>query len=757
MHRRTRINGTMTALHVVTLISLLAAPALALVTEQSIYRQAAQDCIAQMHHTFPPVVWYMAYDPVRNLEGGPTADQILQDCIRLKNEYGFRVFQVNTRPTNPILEDPNKLQTCDSEGIKFVLFYPYVIVGTLNHPIDSNTTRMQFNADEGSVAAAYPCNVYSLEPNERGCITILDGDNTEDVCYRLADGSGNFVLDANNGLTWDTENAWGKNNDWCPFSIHVDRNNPDPNWHIKFSHPAGTVVVRWRGLDEFLEAVDASGQMSCIAAFQPMDDAYVGWKAYPPDANDPNNMICLDPNYVRAALRDHLDAHGLDVPVIWSGSFNLDTCADADWEKDIIYTTPYPVHPGYLSGRQMRDVRDYCATHDVNDLLLLQLTNWALGLEPEPPVVYDYPTDMDVYQQVIMNGPRSDLTWAPHSISFLAGHNLLGQPHYPGSDANTPGSMAEAVRYLMQAVPVINRAPRANAGIDKTVAVGNTVDLTGMSNDDGLPNPPAATTCTWGKISGPGSVTFADAAAFSTTATFSQTGTYMLNLTVSDSEFTGQDHCKIIVNSGPTVDAGSDQSIVADPNTAFTASLSGTVSDDGVPAALTHTWSQISGPGTVTFTDANALETTATFSTAGTYVLRLTASDSAQSAYDECAIFMYRGAYISSAPTYRTANCFHDANVHLVVSDDMPDANKVRVRLDANAQVTWIQLSTRSGLTFYGDSNNALEFSGTLQDVNAALTNVVVRTTVDAHLVVRVHDGVGESAWQDMRDIMIYR
>ena len=39
----------------------------------------------------------------------------------------------------------------------------------------------------------------------------------------------------------------------------------------------------------------------------------------------------------------------------------------------------------------------------------------------------------------------------------------------------------------------------------------------------------------------------------------------------------------------------------------------------------------MSGPGAVTFADANAASTTATFSSAGSYTLRLTASDSALS------------------------------------------------------------------------------------------------------------------------------
>ena len=45
-----------------------------------------------------------------------------------------------------------------------------------------------------------------------------------------------------------------------------------------------------------------------------------------------------------------------------------------------------------------------------------------------------------------------------------------------------------------------------------------------------------------------------------------------------------------------------------------------------------------SGPGTVTFDNVNAVRATATFSTAGTYVLRLTASDGALSASDEVSV-----------------------------------------------------------------------------------------------------------------------
>src|SRR5207237_199557 len=69
------------------------------------------------------------------------------------------------------------------------------------------------------------------------------------------------------------------------------------------------------------------------------------------------------------------------------------------------------------------------------------------------------------------------------------------------------------------------------------------------------------------------------------------------------------------------------------------ANLSGTATDDGLPSGtLQTTWSEFSGPGTVTFANGSALSTTATFSTDGTYILRLTASDRALSSTSDVTI-----------------------------------------------------------------------------------------------------------------------
>jgi hypothetical protein len=53
---------------------------------------------------------------------------------------------------------------------------------------------------------------------------------------------------------------------------------------------------------------------------------------------------------------------------------------------------------------------------------------------------------------------------------------------------------------------------------------------------------------------------------------------------------------------------------------------------------VTTTWSKVSGPGSVTFANAKAKSTTASFLLSGSYVLRLTASDGALTATDDIAI-----------------------------------------------------------------------------------------------------------------------
>jgi hypothetical protein len=191
------------------------------------------------------------------------------------------------------------------------------------------------------------------------------------------------------------------------------------------------------------------------------------------------------------------------------------------------------------------------------------------------------------------------------------------------------------------APPPVNQPPSVNAGLDRT-AVLPIATLDGIVTDDGLPDPPAAVTTTWSQVNGPGTVTFGDASALETSVTFPVVGIYVLRLTANDGALVASDDVTFTVSDGtvnqpPSVNAGLDQTVTL-PSAA---SLDGNVTDDGLPSppgAVTTTWSKLSGPGTVTFGNANAVDTTATFSTAGNYVLRLTADDGALVTTDDAAV-----------------------------------------------------------------------------------------------------------------------
>lgn len=83
-----------------------------------------------------------------------------------------------------------------------------------------------------------------------------------------------------------------------------------------------------------------------------------------------------------------------------------------------------------------------------------------------------------------------------------------------------------------------NYAPTISAGGDQTVIWPSVVSLTGVASDDDKPNPPAALTTTWSKITGPGVVTFNNLNLTSTAASFSVPGAYRLQLAANDGQAT---------------------------------------------------------------------------------------------------------------------------------------------------------------------------------------------------------------------------
>jgi hypothetical protein len=115
-------------------------------------------------------------------------------------------------------------------------------------------------------------------------------------------------------------------------------------------------------------------------------------------------------------------------------------------------------------------------------------------------------------------------------------------------------------------------------------------------------------------------------------STGSGTSYYLVDRGLDNNSHPGQNDGKVfeitanlpvITNFPPVADAGVDQ--LSDIGETIT--LSGGGADSDATDVLTFTWSQVSGPGTVSFAASNAARTTATFSATGVYVLRLTVRD----------------------------------------------------------------------------------------------------------------------------------
>ena len=240
----------------------------------------------------------------------------------------------------------------------------------------------------------------------------------------------------------------------------------------------------------------------------------------------------------------------------------------------------------------------------------------------------------------VVSGPGTVTFGDASALNTTATFSVLGTYvlRLTANDSALSASDDITITYLQ------NQPPEVDAGVDRTVGMLDVTTLNGTVTDDGYPNPPAAVTITWTQQSGPGTATFANPNAAHTTVSFSVIGTYVLRLTANDGQLETFDEITLTVvdgsvNNPPTVNAGPDQ-MIADPVNSVT--LNATVFDDGLPnppGVVTTQWTKQSGPGTVTFGSSTSVVTTATFSTYGTYVLRLTANDGQSTSYDEATIY----------------------------------------------------------------------------------------------------------------------
>jgi len=161
-----------------------------------------------------------------------------------------------------------------------------------------------------------------------------------------------------------------------------------------------------------------------------------------------------------------------------------------------------------------------------------------------------------------------------------------------------------------------------------------------------------------------------------------------------------------IVNQPPVVTAGSDATIELDE----VLNLAAQVDDDGLPNdSLTGQWSKESGPGTVTFGEVSAKNTTATFDTAGEFVLRFTSNDGELSDDDSLRVTVNPTTPVS------TANNINAANTWQVVSTS--NGSNPQARHEAGAVALQNKLYLMGGrgqrqVNRYNPANNQWENLG---------------------------------------------
>src|SRR6266511_3736386 len=147
------------------------------------------------------------------------------------------------------------------------------------------------------------------------------------------------------------------------------------------------------------------------------------------------------------------------------------------------------------------------------------------------------------------------------------------------------GASAPVLNVEWQISSQTNAAPTVSIDPVADVTLPAGTSLSGHVSDDGLPNPPGATTVSWAKQSGPGSVTFANPTAAATTASFSTAGSYVLRLTASDSALSAFADLTVSVNPvGSVVLAAAGDICATGPDCAPTATLLDTIAPSRVIA-----------------------------------------------------------------------------------------------------------------------------------------------------------------------------
>jgi hypothetical protein len=293
-----------------------------------------------------------------------------------------------------------------------------------------------------------------------------------------------------------------------------------------------------------------------------------------------------------------------------------------------------------------------------------------------------------------------------------------------GTDDSAPN---DAV--ITAQVVVVNTPPVANAGLDQSVDVGDTVNLNGGGSSDADGD---ALTYLWSlSIPGGSGATLSSTTAASPTFVADVAGAYVAQLIVNDGTDDSAADTALItasavpINNPPVANAGLGQNVTVND----TVTLDGSGSTDADGDALTYSWSlSIPGGSGATLSDPTAVSPTFVADVAGDYVAQLIVNDGTESSTADTATITASAVPVNNPPV---ADAGLDQSV---LAGDT-------VTLDASGSSD----ADGDALTYSWSLSVPLGSGATLTDPTASIQTFVADVDGDYVAQLIVNDGADDS------------
>ena len=178
----------------------------------------------------------------------------------------------------------------------------------------------------------------------------------------------------------------------------------------------------------------------------------------------------------------------------------------------------------------------YPATHHAGAVSATQTNYPAMGQRLRLKASYVISNSWTKEEKALLLGLKKYGAMVSDNSSSFFSISITPDDRWPANAFNNLSSFGLAITNfeVIQTTgstegPRSSGAPTANAGTDQSIAFGQPAQLQGIVNFTG-----AQPTIQWKQYSGPGTVTFGNAAQTNTTATFSAPGVYTLMLSADD-------------------------------------------------------------------------------------------------------------------------------------------------------------------------------------------------------------------------------